>query len=40
MYKNTSHSPIDRVSKDMNRQFSEEEIKATYSHMKNALNHY
>ena len=40
MYKNTSHSPIDKWSKDMNRQFSEEEIKAIYSHMKNALNHY
>ena len=34
MYKNTSHSPIDKWSKDMNRQFSEEEIKAISSHMK------
>ena len=34
MYKNTSHSPIDKWSKDMNRQFSEEEIKDIYSHMK------
>ena len=27
MYKNTNHSPIDKWSKDMNRQFSEDEIK-------------
>ena len=30
----TYHSPIDKWSKDMNRQFSEEEIKAIYSRMK------
>ena len=34
MYKNTNHSPIDKCSKDMNRQFSDEEIKVNYSHMK------
>ena len=34
MYKNTSHSPIDIWSKDMNRQFAEEEIKVIYSHLK------
>ena len=34
MYKNTSHSPNDKWSKDTNRQFSEEEIKAIYGHMK------
>ena len=34
MYKNTSHSPINKWSKDMNRQFSEEEIKDIYNHMK------
>ena len=28
------HSPVDKKSKDMNRQLSEEEIKAIYSHMK------
>ena len=33
MYKDTSHSPIDKWSKDMNRQFSEE-IKTIYSQMK------
>uniref|UniRef100_A0A4X2LJP1 Reverse transcriptase domain-containing protein n=1 Tax=Vombatus ursinus TaxID=29139 RepID=A0A4X2LJP1_VOMUR len=33
-YKNTSHSPIDKWSKDMNAQFLDEEIKAIYSHMK------
>ena len=33
MYKNTSHFPIDKWSKDMNRKFSEEEIKAIYSHV-------
>ena len=27
MYKNKSHSPVDKWSNDMNRQFSEEEIK-------------
>ena len=35
-YENTSHSPIDKWSKDMNRQFSEEEIKVIYSHMEKA----
>ena len=34
IYNNTSHSPIDKWSKDMNRQFSEEEIKDIYNHMK------
>ena len=34
MYKNTSHSPNDKWSKDMNRKFSEKEIKAMYSQMK------
>lgn len=29
-----SHSPIDKWSKDMNRKFSDEEIKIIYSHMK------
>ena len=37
MYKNTSHSPTDKWSKDMNRQFSEEEIKAIYGNMKKIL---
>uniref|UniRef100_A0A7N4UYV8 Uncharacterized protein n=1 Tax=Sarcophilus harrisii TaxID=9305 RepID=A0A7N4UYV8_SARHA len=32
--KNPSHSPIDKWSKDMNRQFSDEEIKAISSHVK------
>ena len=34
MYKNTSHFPIDKWSKDLNREFSEEEIKDIYSYMK------
>ena len=34
MYNNTSHSLIDKWPKDMNRQFSEEEIKFIYNHMK------
>ena len=34
MYKNTSHSQIDKCSKDRNRQFSEEEIKNIYNHMR------
>ena len=34
MYKNTSYSPIDKRSKDVNRQFSEEEMKGIYGHMK------
>ena len=34
IYKNTSYSPVDKWSKDLKRQFSEEEIKAIYSHMK------
>ena len=34
IYKNTSHSSIDKGSKDMNRQFLNEEIKTIYSHMK------
>ena len=33
MNKNTSHSPVDKWSKDINRQFSDEEIKDIYSHM-------
>ena len=37
MYKDTSHSPIDKWSKDMSRQFSEEEIKAICSPMKKML---
>ena len=41
IYKNTSHSPVDKWSKNMNREFSEEEIKINYSHRgKNALNPY
>ena len=34
IYKNTSNSSIDKWSQVMNRQFSEEEIKAIYSHLK------
>ena len=34
IYKNTSHFPIDKWSKDMNRQFSEEDILAIYIHIK------
>ena len=34
MYNNASHSPVDKWSKDMNRQFSEEEMKDIYNHTK------
>ena len=34
MYKNTNPSSVDKWSKNMNRQFSEEEIKVICSHMK------
>uniref|UniRef100_A0A7N4P7Z2 RNA-directed DNA polymerase n=1 Tax=Sarcophilus harrisii TaxID=9305 RepID=A0A7N4P7Z2_SARHA len=34
IYKKSSHSPIEKWSKDMNRQFSDEEIETISSHMK------
>uniref|UniRef100_A0A7N4NNK6 Uncharacterized protein n=1 Tax=Sarcophilus harrisii TaxID=9305 RepID=A0A7N4NNK6_SARHA len=34
IYKKSSHSPIDKWSKDMNRQFSDEETETISSHMK------
>ena len=37
IYMNTNNFPIDKWLKDMNRQFSEEEIKGIYSFMKKML---
>ena len=34
MYKKSSHSPINKWSKDMNRQFSQDEIKTINKHLK------
>ena len=38
LYKKSSHSPIDKWAKDMNRQFSDKEIKTIKKHMRKCSN--
>ena len=38
LYKKSSHSPIEKWARDMNRQFSDKEIKTIKKHMRKCSN--